>query len=231
MLVIAVFGFVSIFRAILNVVMNGPYTPFFLPIVIVAYLALLFRYAPRFFARQEGLQINIKRVALALVAVAVVRVAYDSIGIYRADYTFPVRTPRGEFITTPHLGRPFAEALRYAQEHTLPGEYVVSLTQLTAINFFGDRPYPLREEIILPGLLKNEPDAIERIKSRHVRTILLCNLDTSDFRDRSFGIDYNRKLMGWIKENCRPEAGFDNEGRHGAEDGGKAFIVAYKCNP
>jgi Dolichyl-phosphate-mannose-protein mannosyltransferase len=231
LLVIAVFGFVSIFRAIFNVTMSGPYTPFFLPVVIIAYLALLFRYAPRFFAHQEGLRVNMKRVALALVALAVIRVAYNSIETYRADYTFQVQTPRGEFITTPLLGRPFAEALRYAQEHTSPGEYIVSLPQLTAINFFADRPYPLREEIVLPGLLKNEPDAIERIKSRRVRTVLLCNLETPDFRDRFFGIDYNRELLGWIKDNCRIEASFDSEGTHGAEYGGKGFIVAYKCIP
>src|SRR5262249_5730071 len=151
LLVIAVFGFVSILRVILNVTTSGPYTPFFLPIVIVTYLALLFRYAPGFFARQDGLRINIKRAALALVALAVIRTAYDLIDIYRTGYTLPVQTPRGEFITEPHLGRPFTDALRYARELTSPGEYVVSLPQLTAINFFADRPYPLREEIVLPG--------------------------------------------------------------------------------
>lgn len=54
LLVVAVFGFVSTLRVILNVTINGPYTPFFLPVVIVLYLALLFRYAPEFFARQKA---------------------------------------------------------------------------------------------------------------------------------------------------------------------------------
>lgn len=109
---------------------------------------------------------------------------------------------------------------------------MAGLPQLTAINFFAERPYPLREDLVLPGLLKNEPDAIERIRTRRVRLILLGNLDTPDFQAGFFGIDYNRELMRWIKENCRLEARFDNEATQGVEYGGKGFfILAYGCNP
>jgi hypothetical protein len=232
LLVISVFGFVSILRVLLNVSMDSPYTPFMLPVVFIAYLALLFRYAPGFFAGEGRVRVNIRRAALAFVALALFQLAYRTINVYRARYTYPIQTARGEFITDPPLGRLFSGALRYAQEHTSPGEYVAGQPQLTALNFFAERPYPLREEVNNPGLLQNDDDAIMRLKARRVRLIFLCNLYTPDFIDGYFGVDYNQKLMGWIRGNCRPEARFDSEGTHGAEyEGTGLSIVAYRCNP
>lgn len=235
LLVVAVFGFVSTLRVILNVTINGPYTPFFLPVVIVLYLALLFRYAPEFFARQKSIQTGVRLVAMAMVTVVLLQTAQDSIKVFRENYTFPIHTTRGSFITEPHLGRPFLDALRFVEERTAPGDYVVCVPQLTAINFFADRGYPLREEIINPGLLNNDRDSIERIRFRRVPLLLIVSLDTPDFRDRFFGGDYNRELMDWIRQNYHPVAGF-NAGRTVKAESGKenkimGFITAYERNP
>jgi hypothetical protein len=107
----------------------------------------------------------------------------------------------------------------------------------TTINFFAARRYPLREEIVHPGFLDNEKelDAIERIKSRRVPLILIANLDTSEFRDRTFGVDYNRRLMQWISQHYRVAARFDSSNSPGSRDAkfgdDEFFILAYERNP
>src|SRR5262249_57011014 len=104
------------------------------------------------------------------------------------------------------------------------------------INFLARRRYPLREEIVHPGFLagENELDAIERIKARNTPLILIANLPMSEFRDRTFGVDYNQRLMRWIEENYHLAARFDSQSpdSRGAKLGDEPFfILAYERNP
>jgi hypothetical protein len=87
--------------------------------------------------------------------------------------------------------------------------------------------------ILRPGFLAGEKelDAIERIKARKTPLILIVNIDTSEFRDRAFGVDYNVGLMQWIGENYRLSARFDSANSRNAKLGDKPFfILAYERN-
>jgi hypothetical protein len=234
LLVIAVFSLVLILRAILNVTTTGPYTPFFIPTLIVIYLYLLFRVAPALLSKPVSIRVNIRRVAMLLVALLIIGMAVNSAKRFRRLNTFTVSSPRGSFTTTPEIGAPLAEAIRYVEERTKPDDYVLALPVATTINFLAARHYPLREEIVHPGFLTDEKEieAIERIKARHVPLILIANLDTSEFRDRTFGVDYNQRLTRWINENYRVAARFDSTGSREARLGDEAFfILAYERNP
>jgi hypothetical protein len=234
LLIIAVFSLVLILRAILNVTTTGPYTPFFIPTLIVVFLYLLFRVAPALFSEPVAIRANIRRVAMLLVALLVIGMAVNSARRFRRLNTFTVSSPRGSFVTLPEIGEPLAAAIKYAERRTKPGEYVLALPVATTINFFAARRYPLREEIVHPGFLtgEKEADAIERIKARNAPLILIANLDTSEFRDRAFGVDYNQRLMRWITENYRVAARFDSADSRDANWGDPPFfILAYERNP
>jgi 4-amino-4-deoxy-L-arabinose transferase-like glycosyltransferase len=233
LLVIAIFSFVSILRAILNVTTTGPYTPFFIPGLIIVYLYLLFRVAPALMTKSEPVSLNIRRVTMLLIASLIVGMNVNSAKRLHRLNTFTVTSPRGSFITVPEIGEPLQAAIRYVEEQTAPGDYVLALPIATTINFMANRRYPLREEIVHPGFLEgdNELDAIERVKTRDTPLILIANLDTSEFRDRAFGIDYNQRLMRWINENYHIAARFDSANSHDAKFGDKPFfIIAYKRN-
>lgn len=237
LLTLAVFSLFSILRALLNVTTTGPYTPFFIPTLIVVFLYLLFRAAPKFLATSPHIRLNVCRVAVCLIALLVVGLAINSARRFRTINTFEVHTARGSFVTLPEIGEPLQAAIRFAEERTKPGEYVLALPVATTINFLAARPYPLREEIVHPGFLTDEKefDAIERIKSRQVPLVLVANLITSEFRDRVFGADYNRELMRWITENYhlvkRFEAPQLQGQRQGANFGNEPFfILAYERN-
>ncbi len=234
LLAIAVFSFVLILRAILNVTTTGPYTPFFIPALIIVYLYLLFRAAPALLSEPVSIRLNIRRTAMLLVALLIIGMAINSAKRFRRLNTFTVSSPRGSFIAIPEIGEPLAAAIRYVEQRTKPDDYVLALPVATTINFLAARRYPLREEIVHPGFLagEKESDAIERIKSHRVPLILIANLDTSEFRDRTFGVDYNQRLMRWINENYRVAARFDSAGSRDARWGGQEFfILAYERNP
>jgi hypothetical protein len=234
LLCLTIFSFVSILRAVLNVTTTGPYTPFFLPAPIVVYLYLLFRVTPALLSKPLPVRANVRRAAMILIALLIAGMTINSSGRFRRMNAFAINSARGSFITVPEIGKPLEEAIRFAERRTGPGDYVLSLPVATTINFLADRLYPLREEIVHPGFLEGEKeqDAIERIKSRNTSLILIANLDASEFRDRAFGVDYNRRLMRWINDNYRLVARFDSPSSAGANWGDDAFfILAFERNP
>jgi hypothetical protein len=232
--VLAVFSLFSILRALLNVTTTGPYTPFFIPTLIVGYLYLLFRAAPAFLAASPDIRVKTAGVATCLVALLIVGLGVNSVRRFHKINTFTVSSARGSFITLPEIGEPQQAAIRYAEAHTRPDQYVLALPVATTINFMAARPYPLREEIVHPGFLADEKEieAIEQIKARRVPLVMVANLVTSEFRDRIFGADYNQELMRWITENYHLVARFESPHRQGANFGNEPFfILAYERNP
>jgi hypothetical protein len=231
LLIIAVFSFAAIPRVVLKVSTTGAYAPFYLPGLIVVYLYLLFRVAPNLLAKTDSIRANIRRGAMLMIALMIVGVGVNSTIRLRRHNTFGVSSQRGSFITETEIGEPLQAAIRYAEERTGPDDYLLAAPQATTINFFAARRYPLREEIIHPGFLTGgrELDAIERIKARKTPLILVVNIETSEFGDRAFGVDYNPGLMRWISENYRLAARFDSANSRNAKLGDKAFfILAYE---
>lgn len=233
-LLLVIFSFFAILRALLNVTTTGPYTPFFLPVLLLVYLYVLLCAAPSWLTENVTLRRRVQQTATVLLALLVGGMAVNSALRWRRLNTFLVSAPRGSFRTVPEIGQPLAEALRYVEQHSVPGETVLTLPLATTINFLAERRYPLREEIVHPGFLTGakEAEAIERIKARQVRLILLANLDTSEFRDRTFGLDYNQELWRWIEAHYRLVARFDTAESQQAKLGEKPFfILAYERKP
>jgi hypothetical protein len=234
LLVITVFSIVAILRVSLNVATTGTYAPYYLPTLIVIYPYLLVRVAPALFATTDPIRADIRRAAMLMIALMAVGMGVNSVIRFRWFNTFTVSSPRGSFITVPEIGEPLQAAIRYAGERTGPDDYLLAAPQATTINFLAARRYPLREEIIHPGFLAGEKelDAIERIKARKTPQILIVNIDTSEFRDHAFGVDYNQGLMRWVSENYRLSARFDSANSLNAKLGDKPFfILAYERNP
>jgi hypothetical protein len=234
LLVIAVFGLVSIMRVFFNVSVSGPYTPFFVPTLVIIYLYLLFEVSPACFAPPGALRANVRRGAMALIMLTVAARGVNSAYQYRSRNTYEVSARRGRFFTTPALGPALAEAIRFAEEHTSPDDYLLSLPQGTGINFLAERRYPLREENIVPGFLtaEKEADAIGRIAARRVPLILVANLLTPEYRDRAFGVDYNQGLVRWIQQHYQLKATFCSSCEREPRLGDKEFfILAYERNP
>lgn len=211
LLVLSVFSMVSILRVILAVKTSSPYTPFFTPVLIILFLYHLFYTAPAMLVPDEGLRINVERSAIALAGLITIGLGVDSVLRLHRNNTFQVHSERGSFLTIPEIGGPLQHAIEYVEQHTTSDDYVLTLPQATTINFLADRRNPLREEIVHPGFLtgEQEEEAIRTIQSKQPPLIVITELDTPEFRDRRFGVDYNQKLSAWIHSQYRLAARFD----------------------
>ncbi|HWQ33161.1 MAG TPA: glycosyltransferase family 39 protein [Blastocatellia bacterium] len=231
LLVITAFSLGAIARVLLNVTTSGPYTPFFVPTVIIVVLYLLFRAAPSWLLSNERARDLARRTAIGMIAVAIIAVGAGSILRLHKRNTYRVTAERGSFLTLPSIGKPLAEAVSFARQHTAPNDYVLVLPEGTSINFLAERRYPLREEIVHPGFLAGpkEAETIERISRLQVPLILVANIDTSEFRDRAFGSDYNQELMRWIESHYHLKAVFGQDTITPIKPEG-FFIQAYERN-
>ena len=233
LLVIAVFSSLAIVRVILNVSYAQSYVPVTIPTLLIVYVFLLVDYLPRFLLATDASRIGARQFAMVVGAILLVVASYVQFLVARKYKVFEISAPRGTLMTTPDLGRPIADAIRFVDDRTAPGEYVGSLPHGSIVNFLAERANPLREEIIVPGYLTpdREAEAIQRMSARRVRMILVSNFPTPEYRDRAFGVDYNRRLMQWIDANYHPTATFSDQGaadlKFGAPD---FFIRAYERN-
>lgn len=225
LLMTALFAQASILRVILKVKTTGPYTPFFIPVLLVVCVWLLVVLLPAAVAvGNPELRRNVRRAATIVLAVFVAGSAISSSVRFRRHNTFEVRTDRGGFLTDPLIGEPLAAAIAYVRSNTSETDAVLSLPQATTINFLAGRRHPFREEIVHPGFLTDE-EGIRRLEADPPELILVVNLLTPEFRDRAFGADYNVKLMRWIDQRYRQTARFDSEASRGAQLGDAPFFI------
>ncbi|MCI0664846.1 MAG: glycosyltransferase family 39 protein [Acidobacteria bacterium] len=234
LLVLLVFSLLAITRVFFNVSMKSPYTPFTVPALIIIYLYLLFRLTPRWLLPTGRARERARQAAMALIAVTIAVLAVNSAMLARRRYTFEINTPRGQLVVEPVFGRPLADAIRFVNEQSSPGDYLISLPQGTAINFLTDRLYPLREENIVPGFVKgdNEADAIRRLSRYQAPVALLINLPTPEYLEQGFGIDYNKNLLNWITSHYHLRSTFSSTTGDVGQLGRKEFyILAYQLNP
>ena len=101
----------------------------------------------------------------------------------------------------------------------------------TSLNFFTDRPNPLREEITTPGYLDREGEerAIKQLIQSDTRFVLVANRATSEFGAEAFGRDYCQTLMQWIEQNFEACAILGRDHDPNQQIGDKTFFIrAYK---
>jgi hypothetical protein len=232
LLVLSVFSLVSILRAIFNVKIASPYTPFFTPVLILVYLYLVMVAAPRWLVPHEPLRVYVHRAAIAFVAGMTISVGVESTLRLHRDNTFQVHAARGGFLTLPEIGAPLQQAIEYIEQNTRPEDYVLTLPQATTINFLSGRRTPFRDEIVHPGFLTGdqEDQAIRMIEDVKPPLIVIAALDTPEFRDRTFGVDYNLKLSEWIKLHYRLKAKFDPPAGTTPDLDGRPFYILIFAN-
>jgi hypothetical protein len=199
-LVCGLFGLTSLARTALHVRSNF-YGSFMLPaaLMMLTYVwtwrvpALLRRPSAVRWARRLGVL-----TLLAWTAGAGVVATYR-VTMRRA---YPIVTRRGTMLTLRSRGQAFAEAIRFLERETGPGEPVAVLPEGTALLFLTDRRNPLQEEVATPGLL-DEERALRQLESSGTRVILLTNRPTDEYGAHAFGRDYARRTMEWIASRFR----------------------------
>lgn len=229
---VAVFSLLTIWRVVLNFSLWSPYTLFTAPTVFVLYCYVFFRAAPAALLASARAREYTRVIAMVLTTIWVAALGFQHVDAARVN-GFEINAPRGRLLTDLVMGRPLADAIRFAAERTQPGDYVLNVPQGSIVNFLAERPNPLREDIIIPGMLPpdREADAIQRVAAKRVKLILVSNHLTPEYRDWAFGVSYNQPFMRWIEANYHPVATFSAfSGRELRFGDYEFFIRAYERN-
>jgi hypothetical protein len=229
-LVFAVYALASLARIILRVRSGGAYSSYLLPASVIMFTyAWVNPFADLF--RKANTRSLARNIAIALLMLDVAITASLLSFRFRDRNTSPIRTERGTIISIPDLGRAINDAIAFVNRETSPGEPIAVMPEGTSINFFTDRPNPLREEITTPGYLNHESEerAIRQLEESNTRFVFVANRATSEFGAEAFGKDYCKSLMSWIEQNFEPCAIFGVDHDLNQQIGDKTFFIrAYR---
>jgi hypothetical protein len=200
--VTALYGLASLARVVLNVRTGGVYPSFTLPLAVVLFTyAWTHSFVNSF--RDTRRRHLAHLVVLGVLFAWAASLAGELASLSRTFKTYRLSTPRGTMIVEPWIGEAFGEAIRFIERTTGPDDAVAVLPEGTSLNFFTNRPNPLREEIVTPGFLdaEGEERAIRQLSLSKTKLVLVTNRATPEFGPRAFGRDYCQGLMRWIEEN------------------------------
>lgn len=229
-LVVAVYALASLARVILRVRSGGAYSSYLLPASVIMFTYAWAHPFPNVF-RNSGTRRLARTLAIGLILLDVgITTALLSFR-FRDRNTYALNTDRGTIVAVPDLGHSIDEAIGFIKRETEPGEPVAVMPEGTSLNFFTDRPNPLREEITTPGYLDQagEERAIRQLTESNTRFVLVANRATSEFGAEAFGRDYCQTLMRWIEQNFDACAVFGRDHSPTQQIGDKTFFIrAYK---
>jgi 4-amino-4-deoxy-L-arabinose transferase-like glycosyltransferase len=230
LIIIIVYALASLARVILRVRSGGAYSSYLIPASVI-----IFTYGwARPFANmfKDGRARRLARnIAIGLILADVAATAGLLGYRYRVRNTYPILTERGTMVAVPDLGQAMEEAIEFINRETAPGDPIAVMPEGTSLNFFTDRPNPLREEITTPGFLdlKGEERAIKQLMESNTRLVLVTNRPTPEFGPSVFGRDYCQQLMQWVEENFEAVAVFGPDHDPNLQIGDKTFFIrAYK---
>jgi hypothetical protein len=230
LIVVVAYALLSLTRVILRVRSGGAYSSYLLPASVVLFTYCWVDLFPALF-RDQTARRAVQRIALGLILADVGLTAVLISYRFRTRNTYAINTPRGTMVAVPDLGKAFDEAQTFISRETSPGEPVAVMPEGTSLNFFTDRPNPLREEITTPGFLdgENETRAISELDRSGVRLILVSNRPTPEFGAVVFGRDYCRELMAWVDAHFDMVAVFGPNHDPNLQIGDKTFFMkAYR---
>jgi len=228
--VMAVYALASLARVILRVRSGGAYSSYLLPASVIMFTYAWVQPFSNLFNRPNT-RILARRIAIALILADVLITAALLSFRFRDRNTYVLNTDRGTMVAIPDLGKSIDEAINFIKQQTVVGEPVAVMPEGTSLNFFTDRPNPLREEITTPGYLDRagEERAIAQLTQSRTRFVLVANRATSEFGAEAFGRDYCQTLMKWIDQNFDACAMFGPDHNPDLQIGDKTFFIrAYK---
>jgi 4-amino-4-deoxy-L-arabinose transferase-like glycosyltransferase len=229
-LIVAVYALASLARVILRVRSGGAYSSYLLPASVIVFTYTWIHPFANLF-RNTNTRRLARNIAVALLMLDVAITASLLSFKFRDRNTYALDTDRGTIIAIPDLGQSIDEAISFINRETVPGEPVAVMPEGTSLNFFTDRPNPLREEITTPGYLNREGEerAIRQLIQSDTRFVFVANRATSEFGAEAFGRDYCQNLMQWIEQNFEACAIFGRDHGPDQQIGDKTFFIrAYK---
>lgn len=207
LLTIAVYSLTILARVALRVPSGGAFGSFFLPGSLVILTWLLVHQLPRWAAEAGlvGRMAPLRRIVIGLLVATLLVTSLLNVARYRRIYNVWIETPRGSFYAPAATGPALRQALDFIARSSRVGDPLVVLPEGSELPFLADRRYPLRHQIMIPGLMSpaDETRAITTIDQLEVPYIMLVNRPMREFGATALGEDYYERLGQTIGQRYR----------------------------
>jgi hypothetical protein len=226
---LGVYSFAILGRLMTRVPSGGAYGANLLPVPLLLFTYCVTTAYPGLFSRFTKVQQYARRFVVVLLSLTITAILFLSANRFRKEPRFTVRTEHGTLQVSAHLGPAVDAALRFISENTTPEEYILTFPEGSSLNFLTGRPFPLRYDVLTPGVLDAQAEryAIRQIIEKRVPYIFLLNRPTTEYGATAFGRDYCRVLWRWIEENYELHAVFGEGVSRDSVIGDKNFFI--KC--
>ena len=228
LLILSVYSLAVLARVIVRVPAGGAYGAGLVPVPLLLFIYLARADLPIF---RVGVNATRWRQRAVIVLLSTAFAVSMRVFAYRQRTTPQtlLSTARGDVRMAPSLTAAMSQALDFISKNSRPGDYLLALPEGSSLNFLGDRPVPIRYEIVTPGFLNDEAEqtAIHQIQEKKVPYIFLFNRPTSEFGPEVFGRDYCRSMMAWIKSHYELAAVFGEGVSADVQIGDRSFFI--KC--
>jgi 4-amino-4-deoxy-L-arabinose transferase-like glycosyltransferase len=206
--IIAAYSLAVLARVALRVPSGGAFGGFFLPTSLILFCWLFVRALPvaverwtgQGFPTQRMRMIGFGLLSAALLATAVVY------GVrYRRNFSYRIVADRGHLFAPKVTGGAIEEALNFIESSTGRGESIAVFPEGSDLAFLTRRRMPLRHQILIPGLMREEDErkVIEQLRREPIRYVLVVNRPMREFGAEAFGRDFYPALGQWIDEHYR----------------------------
>jgi hypothetical protein len=229
-LLILSFSLLSLMRILLRVSTGGALSSLLIPASLIVFVYCWTHIFPELFAGAKERNLA-RHLAMTLLVAAIFASAITISIRYRRKFSYRLTTERGTMWTQPDLGQAFGEAASFLARESNEDDFVAVVPEGTSLDFLAGRRNPLRDEILVPGMLDEEAEqrAICDLQRTKTRFFLLTNRSTKEFGQTSFGRDYDVALMKWVEGNFRTCAIFGSDHSPDPQVGDAQFFIRVYC--
>jgi 4-amino-4-deoxy-L-arabinose transferase-like glycosyltransferase len=195
--IIAAYSLAILARVALRVPSGGAFGGFFLPTSLIVIFYLLVCVLPYWIDRWTSDEVSAdraRRIGQGLFILMLVATAVVFSVRYRKNFTYEIEAARGHLFVPRASGPAIEEALQFIELETQPGEAIAVLPEGSDLAFLSNRAMPLRHQILIPGLMREQDELAAIATLRRVRYVLIVNRPMREFGKEAFGRDFYTRL-------------------------------------
>ncbi len=201
-LLILVISVLAVSVKIFWLALVGSYGTYYIPLLLIASIALLFRFIPQKFEKAVGIYFLV-----------LCFLYFYPGGVFKSE---KIKTSKGTISTYRYTAKGSNELIEYINQNTKPDDKVVIFPEGMMINFLTNRKSDDFYNSLLPLYIETfgEDKIVEHFKSDKPDYIIFNNLDMKDYYYRYICQDYALGFCEFVKENYKPETVMGNNFRY-----------------
>lgn len=172
---------------------NGP--------VLLSFFLLL---GPLFSQTPHRSRLSFRGDILICCACLIVTLAHSRHADTPTNVIVPLKTERGVIKVSPSRAEQYRVAIKFMQEKSARGEYVLSVPEDTSLYFLSATHCPTRVFAFTPGMVapgKMTDELIHEVESKNVRYLIWSNRIYWEYEVPRFGVDFDQTFGNYLRSH------------------------------